>query len=359
MTAADYVQVTDPDAKPSEGQWQAVFEGARRVQRRRRTVKTLAGISMVTGLLVFGWSALHPTHSESPRLAANTGASFRLTDGSEALGAADARLLLLADTAQEQRLSLEHGRATFDVVPRRQGAFVVVARNVEVKVVGTRFSVALDDRHQAVTVDVEQGIVEVSQPGLAPRRLTRGDYWDSSLGASVAAVTSPDTAPATSAQPPEPLTAVSALAPTTSASAAPQSSSQGPLSADTTRKLQELFATASRARAHGDWTAAREALSAIVARDPKGELGSLAALELGRIELQQGGSSGAAARSLERSLKADPHSPLREETLARLVQAYEQAGQTQPCRQARERYRREFPKGALATSVAKRCEGGR
>jgi hypothetical protein len=100
---------------------------------------------------------------EKARVALNGGAGVEL----------DANSVLSFDS--ERRPSVERGHARFAVPHQAPGNhFAVSAGPYVVTVVGTKFHVGVtDDR---VSVDVEEGIVEVSR-GARSVRLEKGDFW--------------------------------------------------------------------------------------------------------------------------------------------------------------------------------------
>lgn len=67
-------------------------------------------------------------------------------------------------TPHETEIELTRGRAAFFVTPRKDGRFIVRAKDVTVEVVGTRFEVAVE-KDQSVTVTVAHGTVRVSHRG--------------------------------------------------------------------------------------------------------------------------------------------------------------------------------------------------
>ena len=58
---------------------------------------------------------------------------------------------------------------------------------------------------------------------------------------------------------------------------------------------------------------------------------------------------------LRRASSSAPGESLREDAMARLVEAYEASGQRARCREARGRYLDRFPEGVHASSVVRRC----
>jgi transmembrane sensor len=68
-------------------------------------------------------------------------------------------------TAGERRVTLLRGEAHFEVTKDAQRPFIVAVRGVEVRAIGTAFSVGLGDR--AVDVVVTEGVVALASPGTA------------------------------------------------------------------------------------------------------------------------------------------------------------------------------------------------
>ncbi len=85
--------------------------------------------------------------------------SLTLLDGSTALMHAGARVDLEAQSATEVRLVQSTGSVRYDVTPNPQRQFVVRAGGVQVRVLGTAFTVSL--KSDEVTVQVHRGRVEV------------------------------------------------------------------------------------------------------------------------------------------------------------------------------------------------------
>ncbi|HLV65175.1 MAG TPA: FecR domain-containing protein [Polyangiaceae bacterium] len=278
--------------------------------------------------------------------------SVRLEDDSRIELSAHSRVELAESTANALRLRLERGAVRCDVTRHRDRHFIVVARGVEVRVLGTRFSVAIgDDR---VDVAVERGSVEVRTPGSAgtTRRLLAGERWSIDLDAR-------KRASAASGEPSAvPITPPSAIlpAPTPSGRARPAP----PADADGTRRLEgasarELFDSANLARRAGDIEGAARAYEVLLARYPRDARAALAAFELGRLRLERLGDPAGAVPVLERAVARAPSAGLREDALARLVQALAASGELERCREERRAYLERYPKGVHVATVHARC----
>ena len=146
-----------------------------RQRRRRRRQSVLAGVA----LLVLGITAsqniqLDPVRAETTALR-NALSRERLPDGSviEWRGPVSYTLDFSGGT---RRVRLARGTAHFDVTKDPARPFIVTAHGVDVRAVGTSFSVELG--RDAVEVLVTEGRVAVAAPpgsGVAPATVDAGD----------------------------------------------------------------------------------------------------------------------------------------------------------------------------------------
>ncbi|MBL8955777.1 MAG: FecR domain-containing protein, partial [Myxococcaceae bacterium] len=121
------------------------------------------------------------------------GAVGRFSDGSRVEVGTASSVRLVADTKGEVRVELERGEATFEVSKRPSRRFVVHADGVEVRVIGTRFTVSRGPK--GVSVAVDRGVVEVAR-GSATVRLTAGQRWaEAEAQASAGGGLAPDADP--------------------------------------------------------------------------------------------------------------------------------------------------------------------
>jgi ferric-dicitrate binding protein FerR (iron transport regulator) len=105
------------------------------------------------------------------------------SDSPSAVTFGDAHMMLDAQSAitiAPKAVTLEYGGAWFEVTPRDdKQPFVVVAGDLSVKVVGTRFRVARTAEHSEVEVD--HGVVEVRYHG-KQTTLHAHEHWTSEGG---------------------------------------------------------------------------------------------------------------------------------------------------------------------------------
>jgi hypothetical protein len=139
----------------------------------------LVAAAAVALLVLWPTSAPHGGHGDLPSRVATAAAPTTVSFGDAEIVAAPHSTLVMSGTpSRGVDIVLEHGSATFAVAPRAgRPPFVVHAGAVDIRVVGTRFTVARSG--DAARVDVAHGEVEVVAHG---RRelLLAGGSWDSS-----------------------------------------------------------------------------------------------------------------------------------------------------------------------------------
>jgi TolA-binding protein len=289
-----------------------------------------------------------------------------LIDGSKLKLDPNSRVEMGAETPSAVRLVLERGRVDCDVTHREGRSFMVVASGVEVRVIGTHFSVTTEHNDETIRVEVrvDRGVVEVQSAG-HPEEATRveaGRSWSrvtktSALPKPEASSEGPATigAPASSAQPPAPS---DAPAPEASAasndSATPRSGNPSP-SATRPSDARELLEQASGLWREGRVREAAQSYQTLLSTYPRDPRAGLAAFELGRLRMDRLGDLAGAVRALERAVALAPGSSFREDALARLVTAYAGVHNRAGCERTRDQYLREFPAGVRRRSVAAAC----
>ncbi|HEY4244692.1 MAG TPA: FecR family protein [Kofleriaceae bacterium] len=145
-------------------------------------------------VLVLAWPSTRSTvvgDGSSRIVAGDTPSSVSFADAHVALDPHAAVALSRTGTSE---ITVEHGAAWFTVAPRDARAPLVVhAAGAAIRVIGTRFRVAVDG--ERVEVRVEHGTVEVDYHG-DRERVTAGQEWHSDAPAQVSATaqTTPDDA---------------------------------------------------------------------------------------------------------------------------------------------------------------------
>lgn len=248
-------------------------------------------------------------------------------------------------------LSLARGELSCDVTHHEGRKFSIVVGDVEVKVIGTQFSVKTGSGAEPrVEVSVQRGVVEVVKHGRADQvtRVAAGQTWFQPPAERAAAgdgVTSTTPAPAVSE-------AVEPALPDVDAKGAakPVASVAAALPA-----ARELFEKAGESRRAGDAAAAARAYEELLRLHPSDARAGLSAFELGRLRMDRLGDSAGAGVALERALALNIGPSFREDALARLVSVYASQANFAACARARDRYLASYPAGVHASAVASRC----
>ena len=269
-----------------------------------------------------------------------------LSDGSAVKLRAQSEVHVRSSHSSSISLQLTRGELWCDVTHREERKFEVVAGDVQVRVVGTQFSVkTLAGPNPRVEVSVTRGVVEVSsarRPGIVAR-----------VGAGQSWIQGAESAPAmpVSAAPPEP----ESMEATNPDAKAASSSAGLPSATPLIPSGRELFERAAERRRAGDAAAAAHAYEELLRLHPSDARASLSAFELGRLRMDRLGDLAGAIAALERAVAMNVGSSFREDALARLVSAYASKGNATACQRARDRYLSSYPTGVHAALVVSRC----
>lgn len=311
--------------------WSAIEDRLGEPQKGSRAPWVAAGLVAAAAAAVILWvGGSGPSPWVGTTLAtADEAAEVQLPEGSVVDAEPQTELIRLHEGEREVRLALREGAATFEVVRNPERLFAVEAGDVQVRVVGTIFRVARVG--ERVQVSVDRGAVDVRR-GDELVRLRAGEQWE---GAAEADGEEPEvTAQPVPIEEPEP--------------PARRARASGP-SAD------ELFAAAAEARRSGEAREAARLYGRLVQRFPRGDRAALASFELGRIRIDQLGDPRGAAAAFRKAL-ALGGGPFAQEARARLVEAYDAAGNRAACQRSREAYLRRHPGGRYAVDVTGACE---
>ncbi len=243
----------------------------------------------------------------------------------------------ISSTSSQVVLALHRGSATFDVAKNPARRFWVMADDVRVEVVGTRFSVRRQpaDPH-TVEVSVSRGRVLVHTATGTSRTLDPGDQVRTASRAPKATPSLEDNADA------KPRVAGHARAHTK-----PRA---------TPKTAAELIERGSMARQSGridDALAAYETLLRLYPRDARA---ALAAFELGRLHMDKRRNLRSAARAFETALRDAPNSVFSEDARARLVQIYDRLGPSAQCVRKQRDYIASHPSGRHMRKIRLLCE---
>jgi transmembrane sensor len=249
-----------------------------------------------------------------------------LADGSKAHLRPGAVLEPLEQTRQVVRIAQRQGEVRYEVKPDAGRPFTVQARDVEVRVIGTVFTVNVES--DGVRVSVERGRVAVKS-GERRVELSPGETLRLSTADSVSTSTPTGGEKVTDTR----------GAPTETTEASPMV----PVAASPV----ELLAEADAARGRGDLATAERLLGTLIAKHPQAPQAPSARFSLGRIQTARGNFA-AAARTFQALRRQVPSGPLAEDTLAEAANASALSGQTATARSLADQYLKQYPSGAHA-----------
>ncbi len=367
---AEFVKPPEVSSAALHLEWHEVRRRVRRRRQVRATVLVVAVLAVVglasqlflfrTPVEPFAWRATESAEGE-PRL-------LQLAEGSEVKLSIDSVAQLVEQTDDTVEVRLERGRAFFDVVRKPSRRFVVKADDVEVRVVGTQFTVIRNGRD--VDVQVSRGIVEVRE-GDQVKRLTKGESWSRHEAITLAPAPLPpepaveEPAPVVTTEPksPQPKRPVKTTrlrepepgpaAPVVSAPAPPPPQDPQPAPSNEPTPA-DTFAAAMRARSEGHAKEAIRGFQQVTERWPSSAYAPMSAFEWGRLALDTQDDPRQAARAFERTLELATASSLIEDALARLTEAYARYD-VGSCRRVQSEYLRRFPGGPHVRGVTKAC----
>jgi transmembrane sensor len=268
---------------------------------------------------------------------ANEKLTVGLEDGSKVTLAPRSRVAMQETDSADVALSLEAGRVACQVEKGKGRRFSVLAGDVTVRVIGTTFSVerVTLGTEEKVAVDVTEGVVEVEGPDGVVKRLGAGESWSvrmateevqaaaEAVETSVDAENSPAHVPTKVAAPEKPA-------------------------------VRDLFSEARAKRNLGDAAGAAQLYQSFLAQHPRDARSGVAALELGRLRMDQLGDPAGAIAPLTQAARG-ARGGLGDDALARLVRAHATLGQTAACKSARSRYLKSYPEGVHVERVRASC----
>lgn len=238
--------------------------------------------------------------------------SIRYADESTIELSAQSRLVPVRNDLSTFETLLEEGRAIFDVVPRGSRRWIVRAGSATVSVIGTRFIV--DVGPDVTSVAVERGVVRVDGAMIEGgyRVLRAGERLEIVEHAAIATIAETDrereeerVAPVAESE--EETSAVNVRTPAQDAE---------PVSNVTAETLMQ---DADRARAEGRFVDAIASLERLVEQHPHHRSAALAAIIVGRIEMDQLGRPDRAQRAFERALSIGVPAALRADVDRRMA----------------------------------------
>ena len=302
-----------------------------------------------------------PAQTTTPRLdVAAEPSELALGDGSVVTPlAADSKLLARTVASNEVRVELVRGSARFEV-PDRDGRRFVAAiggsgaasgasdRGLTVETHGGAFRIVIDQ--QQVIVMAERGRLVVA--GNRERSVIEpGDVMTFVLPAPADTTPKPHPSP-TGPAPSRPSVATSpgwqVLAARGDYAAAWTELSVARTPIDV---MVDLMAAGDVSRLSGHPDAAVTFLSRAVSLHPDDPRGPLAAFTLGRVHLEDLGAPRDAAQAFARAYALGPDGPLAEDALAREVEAWSRAGETDLAHARAVTYAQRYPAGRRIRAV--------
>lgn len=326
-----------PDPTRADRVWAQVHSRLVPAPRSKWAVAGAVAVPLAAALLALVWWPRPPTWEGTQLETGTSEQMVRLADGTSVTVAPKSAVSVCDGTASCVRV--EHGQAEFQVTPRTRGAFRVQAAGVEVRVVGTRFTVHRGGEHgdSNVEVAVSHGRVEVLVGQVVVQTLNAGERWSTSLSRA-AAPTVPSEVPI------EP--------PPVKPEPTPEPTVDPPVKAPT---ANDLWAQAMSARASNDVPGETAAYRSLVKAFPKDRRTAVAAFELARLMMDVQDDAAHAIPMLEFALARGPHAAFVEDALMRLAQAQHRLGHDEACRGAVARSLADFPRGVHAKTLRGLC----
>jgi len=354
-TVHEHLRDEPLDLSALDAGWGAV-RALRSRRRKQRRLQWLGGTVVLVGATVAAAVvSLRTDGGTHPQLlVSGGGAETTLADGSRVALAPGAELLIRAQGPRDVQLELLRGEARFDVPHADGRQFVIVAASTEVRVRGTRFTVAVDDKTGQVRVSVDDGVVvaRLRSAGARTDKVEAGQTWQWPEA--------PDNEvakPESKAQPkPDANTPSRAATPRTVLPSPQRSVEHGEspvpvavLSAD------DLFADARQAARAGRFREAVDLYSRLIRDYPTDGRTAVTAFEVGRILQDRLYDFSAAAVAYDEALRLNADAPFREDLVVRQVEVADASGQRAACRRWQARYREDYPNGAYLALVEKSC----
>ena len=191
---AVFQEMARPDPEADRAAPEAELGGGR---WRFAAVLVMAGaLAAIAGGLA--WRTFVPAAHEGATRVETAANGSRVDFGESTIDVGPLSVVRLSgDDAHGVLVTLDRGRVECDVAPRHERpAFVVEAGTVEVRVVGTHFTVSRGA--DGVAVDVQRGLVEVTCDGRSDR-VSAGEHWPALAAEPPAA---PPSAPSSAAPAP-------------------------------------------------------------------------------------------------------------------------------------------------------------
>lgn len=375
----DYLQDSAVDEATVHRIGLAIDERLQPGRRRRVWPFLVLGAAATAGVLVATLPQMR--RDPGPLLLANgheivemeagaDGNEIELSDGSRIWLSSGGRLQPLHSTATSFSAIVTEGRADFDVRPGGPRHWTVECGLATVEVVGTTF--ACEREHGRLRVMVRHGVVLVRGDRVPDRarRLVAGETLEITekvdAQVPIAAVSAGSAEQADPAEDSQAMATPEARGPSNPpakswralARHGHHSEAFAALGSDGLRResrrlgVNDLLALADVARLSGHPAEAVMPLERILSEFAQDAQAPLAAFALGRLELDSLGRARAAASAFRKALELGIPSSLREDAMARLVEACARSGDRGAARRAAAAYHDKYPNGRHTHAIA-------
>lgn len=361
--------------------WGNLAGSLARHQRRQRTRRGVAVGAGVTALALVGlslWRGSSPAEEWAvqaplsrvggavllPERVVAAGEPVLLSDGSRLGIPEDARLAVKENAPRRFVTRLDEGRVRFHVKPTpatRRRAWKIRAGHLLVEVIGTQFVVTRSDA--LVRVEVQHGKVRVTGVDVpnGATTLTAGEAFESRLPLAPETVARTglvamgdrseddnmrvDSFDSATALEGRELDADILLENAAGGDGVEDSRVPGPSDSPTELADASVLGRSDTLRRSGRPREAAVLLRRALMEDPQRADAAVLAFTLGRIELDLLGQPRSAARSFARARRSGLSATLREQSVAREVQAWAAVGNHDRAKDLARRYLRRFPQG--------------
>ncbi len=333
--------------------------GKRPGRKARLVLGIAASLTIVVSAALFASSLFK--WNDSPGRAHEHYSRVALRDAGYAFLAPSAELMIDDGNHQEVKISQTIGKVRYEIERQRTREVVVRADHVEVRVLGTVFTVDLEDR--LITVDVERGSVRVNSDARSlelksGETFTTGRRSKKQVHAHSNAPSSPELPPARiDDESNKDSASTRPLAPENDSRSALKPSASVP---EVPRKrlpddLEEDLKLADDARRKGDLRLAADILHNAVKKHTSSPILPAALFTLGNIELSTGNPR-AAARAYEECRRSAPRGPLAEDALANAADSWEKAGDNFRAKKTARLYLDRYTEGMHASRMRNLAE---
>jgi hypothetical protein len=334
--------------------WAEVSERLAREQRAKPRARAASMLLALSAAFASGWWLAAPRYTPSAAEIVTSGAPASLTLGDGSRLELAERTQITLDDADPRRVALALAQGDLDctVSHRPERRFSVTALDYEIVARGTRFSVSIEPTRREVGVVLHEGKVDIYRGGTSQPEasVSAGQRWSSSSARA------PTVATQIQAE------AVAPSLPDAGTPAEPGAGAAAPRKPTRDEHQQtprRLLDRGNVLRRDGDLAGAARTYETLLRRYPADARAGLAAFELGRLRMDRLQDPRGAIQALEQAARLLRDVGLREDAMARLVRAFDDAGERERCLAARAAYLEQHATGIHARPVANACGVGR